>query len=269
MVRGVTIRRRWRTAFATSIGTSHLKTGTPCQDLAACQVLEATDGSEILVAAVSDGAGTASRSDAGSSLAVGHFLRCFSEAARSGPGLEQIDRAFVDGWLADVRSELRQLAEADKAELRDYACTLLGIVVGPNTAAYVQIGDGAIVVSAEEPGEYDWIFWPQHGEFANSTFFITQDGAEEVLQFEIGAAREELAAFSDGIERLVLDMKSTAVHSPAFRPIFEWLAGTEPDRSGAASEALVAYLGSDHVNRRTDDDKTLVMATRAVPSASA
>ena len=63
----------------------------------------------------------------------------------------------------------------------------------------------------------------------------------------------------------MLDMSSKTVHSPAFQPIFEWLAGTEPDRSDAPSTALVAYLGSEHINRRTDDDKTLVMATRAMP----
>ena len=142
---------------------------------------------------------------------------------------------------------------------------MLGIVVGSRLAAYVQIGDGAIVVSTEEAGQYNWIFWPQHGEYANSTFFITQDGAEAALQFETGPATDEVAAFSDGIERLVLDMSLKAVHSPAFQPIFEWLAGTEPDRSGTPSSGLAAYLGSEHVNRRTDDDKTLVMATRATP----
>ena len=80
---------------------------------------------------------------------------------------------------------------------------------------------------------------------------------------------DEVAVFSDGIERLVLDMANKEVHSPAFKPIFEWLSGIEPDRTGEPSKALLAYLASDHVNRRTDDDKTLVMATRALPPAPA
>ena len=257
--------RRWRTAFATSVGTSHQKTGTPCQDAGGCTVIDAPNGSEVLVAAVSDGAGTASRSDIGSAMAVEHFLQRFSQAAASSPDLEAIDRSFVDQWFADVRTSICARAETDGAKVKDYACTMLGIVVGTAGAAYVQIGDGAIVVSGEEPGQYHWIFWPQHGEYANSTFFVTQNGAEAVLQFETGPAVDEVAVFSDGLERLVLDMSARTVHSPAFQPIFEWLTTTEPDRSGAASGALVAYLRSEHVSRRTDDDKTLVMATRAMP----
>ena len=71
--------------------------------------------------------------------------------------------------------------------------------------------------------------------------------------------------FSDGLERLVLDMKGRTVHSPSLRPIFGWLAGTAPSTTGEASAVLMAYLDSANVNRRTDDDKTLVMATRACP----
>lgn len=261
----MTAKRSWRTSFATSIGTSHQKTDTPCQDYGGCVVVEAPDGTEILIAAVSDGAGTAARSDVGSKLAVQHFLERFAEVTEGSNDLTIIDRAFVDLWFDDVRAVIRARAETDGAVVNDYACTMLGAIIGPDSAAYLQIGDGAIVVSTEEIGAYGWIFWPQHGEYANSTYFVTQDGAETVLQFETGPAVNEIAMFSDGIERLVLDMSSRDVHSPAFQPIFEWLAGTEPDRSGAQSPGLAAYLGSEHVNRRTDDDKTLVMATRATP----
>ena len=52
----------WRTAHASVIGTSHTATGAPCQDAGDCEVLAAADGSEILVAAVADGAGSAKRS---------------------------------------------------------------------------------------------------------------------------------------------------------------------------------------------------------------
>lgn len=259
--------RRWRTAFASVVGTSHIKTGTSCQDAGGCTVIEAADGSEVLVAAVADGAGTAPRSEAGAWLAVKRFLEAFGEAARTEPSLGSIDRAFADRWLAAFREAVCRLAEAEDHRVRDYSCTLLGAVIGPSSATYFHIGDGAIVVGTEEPGEYTWVVWPQHGEYANTTHFLTQEDADAVLVFETGPAVDEVALFSDGIERLVLDLSSNTVHSPAFRPIFNWLAGTEPDRSERPSEALVAYLSSDHVNRRTDDDKTIVMATRAIPEA--
>ena len=238
--------RPWRTAWATSIGTAHVRSGVPCQDAAGVRVVGG-----VLVAAVSDGAGTARHAEAGSALAVAHFLEWFAAAAD--PGLAGIDRGAVDAWFGALRGSIGEPAA-------DYACTLLGAVVGPERAAYVQIGDGAIVVGAA--GAYDWVFWPQHGEYANSTYFVTQEGADRMLQFTTGPAPDEIALFSDGIERLVLDMAARTVHGPAFEPIFAWLAGTAPEGDAGPSAALAAYLGSEHVNRRTDDDKALAMATR-------
>jgi hypothetical protein len=138
-------------------------------------------------------------------------------------------------------------------------------------AAFLQIGDGAIVVAdGRDDDEHRWITWPQHGEFANSTFFVTMEEAGQMLAFtrrETDDARtpiRELVMFSDGLERLILDMRGRTVHSPSVRPILTWLAGTEPP--GGLSSVLATYLDSANVNRRTDDDKTLVVATRAEPA---
>jgi hypothetical protein len=255
----------WRSAYASVIGTSHVKSGTPCQDAGGCVVVTLDDEQEVLIAAVSDGAGTASHSDVGSSLVVDRFLRDFSSQIAAGVDFSVVGEAFARKWLASVCDELSAIAEAEGHDIRKYSCTLLGAIVTQNCGVYMQIGDGAIVVSTEESGEYSWIFWPQHGEYANSTNFLTQENANEVLQFEIGPSVQEIALFSDGIERLVLNLAARTVHSPAFRSIFDWLAGTEPDRANDQSPALIAYLSSAQVNNRTDDDKTLVMATRVDP----
>ncbi len=214
----------------------------------------------MLIAAVSDGAGTAKRSKAGASLAVARFLRDFA-----GIDTASVDRSFVVEWVSSVRDEIATLAADEGNQVYDYACTMLGAVVAESGAIYLQIGDGAIVVGTEEVEEYTWIFWPQHGEYANTTSFLTQENAAEVLEFEKGAPVREIALFSDGIERLVLDFSAKSVYSPSFRPIFKWLAATEVSDSREPSETLVAYLSSDHINKRTDDDKTLVMATRVDP----
>jgi hypothetical protein len=94
------------------------------------------------------------------------------------------------------------------------------------------------------------------------------EDAPAIIQIERReGAVHELAMFSDGLERLVLDMTARTVHAPALRPIFGWLAATEPTPGGAPSDVVAAYLNSANVNRRTDDDKTLVMATRASPAS--
>ncbi|MFS3136168.1 PP2C family serine/threonine-protein phosphatase [Gluconacetobacter sacchari] len=259
------LKAKWKTAFASSTGTSHEKTGVPCQDASGCRVLEAADGTEILLVVVSDGAGTAPRSDVGACMVVTSFLErfasfCFQNAVAA------IDADVVTGWFQAVKEEIRRQAEADSRSVNDYACTILGAVVGQTSSAYIQLGDGAIVVKADDDSgcDYSWVFWPQHGEYANSTYFVTQEGVESLLQFETGPAVDEIALFTDGIERLVLDMARKTVHGPAFRPVFDWLATTAPNRGGQPSGVIQAYLDSDHINRRTDDDKSLVMATRMV-----
>ncbi len=258
--------RGWRTAYASVIGTSHAATGTPCQDYGRCKVVRA-GGSEVLIAAVSDGAGSASRSEEGSTLAAEQFLDAFGSLAAEDPSLAGIGQHTVLEWAAGLREAIQDMAEGSGAAVSDFACTLLGAIVGPSRAMFVQIGDGAIVVRDGASADYGWVFWPQHGEFANTTNFVTQDGFEQVLQIEfVEQPLIEVAMFSDGIERLVLDLSARAVHSPALRPIFEWLARTEPTPGdGEAAPGLAAFLSSERVNHRTDDDKTLVMASRAVP----
>jgi hypothetical protein len=138
-------------------------------------------------------------------------------------------------------------------------------IVGPHSAIFFQIGDGAIVVSEPGSTDYGHVFWPQHGEFANQTNFLIQDNIEEILKFDlIHQTFQAISIFTDGIERLVLDFSSQAVHSPALRPIFNWLEKCESSLDESPSTALIAYLSSEFINSRTDDDKTLVMAIRTL-----
>ena len=256
----------WRTAYAAAIGTSHERSGTPCQDRAACRVVTGPDGREVLVAALADGAGSAGRAETGAELVVHSLMAAAADAVMS-PGLHDIGPAFFQGWLTSIRATLAARAQADGAQFGDYASTALAAIIGTDTAVFAQIGDGAIVLSDGEGVPLTWVFWPQHGEFANQTCFVTQDDAAERLVFtrRDTASIREVALFSDGLERLILDLSTRTVHTPALRPILDWLAtcdGPAPD----PSPALEAYLASDHVNRRTDDDKSLIVATRALPT---
>ena len=236
-----------------------------CQDAGFCTVIVTADGSEILIASLADGAGSAPQSQHGAAMTVAAFQRDFAAAAQDAAGLDGIDRAFVLRWLAQTQDAIRAEASAAGAQAKDYACTLLGAVITAQAALYVQIGDGAIVTDAAEG--YDYVFWPQHGEFANSTFFVTMEDAATIIQVERrDGAVQEFAMFSDGLERLVLDMTARTVHAPALRPVFHWLAATGAAPDDQPSEVVVAYLNSANVNRRTDDDKTLIMATRAPPA---
>jgi hypothetical protein len=256
----------WRVAHTSVIGTSHEKNGLPCQDVGSCRIASDPDGRHVLLAVACDGAGSASRSLDGATLTVDRFLRDFGDASRRS-GLDGITREFVEDWLSRVRAEIRDRAEAADLSPREFACTILAAVVGHQRAAFFQIGDGAIVVSNRiEPDDYGWVFWPQHGEFANQTNFVTLDNALEVLEFELEERSvDEIAIFTDGIERLVLDLQEKTAHAPFFHTLFGWVAKTEPaavNQEIPASEVVGRYLGSKQINDRSDDDKTLILASR-------
>src|SRR5690349_14660287 len=61
------MRENWKVVGVSAQGISHLKAATPCQDAHAWKVLP----SGVLIAAVSDGAGSAAFSDEGAGAAVG------------------------------------------------------------------------------------------------------------------------------------------------------------------------------------------------------
>ena len=74
----------WCWAGARAIGTAHLESGTPCQDAFAVYALRLASGSEVLVASLADGAGSAERADAGARLATSVSVEVVAEALAEG-----------------------------------------------------------------------------------------------------------------------------------------------------------------------------------------
>jgi hypothetical protein len=167
--------------------------------------------------------------------------------------------------MRDITEKIASTASSSGHQPRDYSCTLLAALVGVTHAAFVQIGDGAIVVSHGEEDGWSYVFWPQHGEFANTTNFIQTTNLDDVLDFELAPRSiDEFAIFSDGIENLVLHKAERSVHQAFFRDMMRPVRESETqgvDRR--LSEALCKYLLSAAICERTDDDKTLILATRA------
>jgi hypothetical protein len=128
-----------------------------------------------------------------------------------------------------------------------------------------QIGDGVVV--AGEGEALVAVTRLQRGEYANETHFLTQANALEQLDISmVEHPVSALAVMSDGLVRLALKMPEQEPHAPFFRPLFRVIAAVaEPggalDETEAARQ-LSAFLGSERVNARTDDDKSLVLAVR-------
>ncbi len=248
----------WKILFESVRGASHHRTGQPCQDY--CQAIEVPLKSETaIILACADGAGSSDQSDVGARLACDRIISLISSELCDREHLTAIAAEDVSRWIDTVHAELQYESALRDTEPRQLACTLLVAVVGDSGAGFFQIGDGAIVVL--DDGIYHNIFWPQSGEYANTTFFITDPHYADHLKFEWRDARiDEISMFTDGLQMLTLDYARHQAHGPFFAPLFESLRRTPIANTLIAP--MQAFLNSHEITERTDDDKTLMLATR-------
>lgn len=245
----------WQAIGASTLGTRHRKTGTPCQDAHGYRVLP-----QALVAAVADGLGSAVQAQVGSALAVETALTGLAQALPNSAA-HPIDAAGWETLLAKTFAAARQAlvnqAEAQAHPLSDLATTLMVVVWTAEWLAVGQLGDGAVVVYGQDDTMTTAIP-PQRGEFVNETFPLTQANALDWVKF---CTRPEplraVAVLTDGLHQIAMTAATGEPYPPFFRPFFDALA--EPIDAEAVSQTLDQFLASPRVCDNTDDDKTLVI----------
>lgn len=252
---------RWIWACASQIGTSHLRTGQRLQDAYSCFTI-GKSAKEVFVGIVSDGAGSARYGGEGAALvcrSIGIAVRRhFYE--QEGEGLPS--EADIAHWVDSARDRIYQAASIRDVEAKDFAATMVCAISIGERSLFAHIGDGCAVVRLHATGSWLAPTWPDHGEYASTTTFVTDQPMAKVRVTPFDDAIDVVAIFSDGIERMVLDMTT---HKPAARffdvvasPV---VASAVPNGKDARlSVQLKAYLESEQVCARTDDDKTLVIA---------
>jgi len=245
----------WRYAAAKATGVSHQRMGLPCQDRFACD--QVGDGTIIL--ALADGAGSASMAEHGAELAVQTVVRVISSQLRQGQ--TDLHEAMCEAVL-EARQAIRSAAQDKSVSFRELASTLLAVAITPDKGVAAQIGDGLIVVRDQEDA-WCWVFWPQHGEFVNTTRFLTDDDAMEHAEIEsLPPTVYDLVLLTDGLERLALDFPNKAAYGPFFTGLINPLVAS--DGTGAIprlSSQLETFLCSERITSRADDDVSLILAT--------
>ena len=247
--------RTWNFVASSVKGTSHEKLGTPCQDAHDAVIAEG-----LLIGAIADGAGSVSRADTASMLAVETAINHLQQVVARCP--VELDGEIIKTALADAigsaRLALESEANRQSLELREFSTTLILFVASADWIVASQIGDGAIIILSEEDQLLS-VTRPPVGEYANEVTFLTSETWKDSLQNASLACRMRcVAAFSDGLQRLALKFPDGEPYRPFFGPLFS-LVAAETDACDSRAQ-LESFLSSPRINARTDDDKTLLLA---------
>lgn len=257
---------QWKAIARSVVGTSHLaaKPPTPCQDSSGYKQCK-----DYLIGAVSDGAGSRSLSQYGSKLAVQSTLQYFGEileSSRSNPlssqdAVEKIFRELIGVVRGAIQTEAENWSRENnkKVSAGEFACTLLVFVTFPNGIAAMQLGDGFIVVRDCKSKDYDLLFPPSKGEYENVTTFVTSSSTDIQQDLQIIYRSKPISfvcASTDGLEKLALNLVNNKAFPRFFIPLEKYIQETEnPEQDSYITD----FLNLDQINRRTDDDKTILL----------
>lgn len=248
-------KHRWRWAAASSIGTSHKRLGTRKQDAFGVRLL----GSGAFCVVVSDGAGSASHGGEGATLVCRHLLAKFKSWFLENQQLPTDD--VVQSWIDDLRDLLSAVAARRELTRRQFAATLVMLVVFGEQILTLQIGDSALV--GRRNGTWEALCWPENGEFASTTFFVTDDPSARLHIVRSQLEHDAFAVFSDGLDSVALEHARQQPYARFFDPMIKPVDATEGiGKLVELSASLAQYLESPRLCERTDDDKTLVLISR-------
>lgn len=249
---------RFSARIGTRTGDRHASEGTGNQDFACYGILTKDRG---IVAALSDGAGSAAKAAEGSETAARAAVEKALEAAL-GQGEDLDPREIVQEGMRAAREALEERSRAEDSALEDYHATLMVACLSENQAAVAHIGDGASIVKVGD--DYKMLTIPARGMYPNETFFVTMDGYEEMVARNSTCNATEVILFTDGAQNELIDFQGKKPNAEASGSVAEiagslseesdgfTLLNTEPD------PGLAEWLES-RVGTHRDDATLLVM----------
>ena len=248
----------WRWAASSLIGTGHLERDGKLED---AYVVRAV-GDGIYVAIVADGAGSALYGKHGAWLVCRRILQRMKENVSAKKSLVPDIEMFKD-WIDDIRDEISHHAKKRQSIPRQFATTVAGIIFNDDQLAHFSIGDSAVV--ARKGDEWLTLCFPENGEYASTTYFLTDEPWPKFQFARIENDFDAFSLFTDGIAEIALSFQEGCAHKPFFdRMILPIDRLAAPGISKDLSSSLKLWLGSEKVCQRVDDDKTIILISGIV-----
>lgn len=252
------VTRGWKAVGAAVAGPHKGPTG--CQDAFALKTIDTGRG-PVLVAALADGAGSASHGGDAARLFVAALVdaaqtRLAAREVANGRRRRLWTTTDTRQSFAHARSVLDSAIASSQVARREWGTTALLAVLSAESSVLGRIGDGAFILRIQ--GSWTAPLWPDMGNYVNVTEFVTHpDVRPQVVRVD---AAESALIFSDGLQPLALDYAKQQPFAPFCAAVLGELERAA-DTTVLAGQ-LAAWLQSAAIRDRVDDDVSLVMACR-------
>lgn len=248
----------WNVIGTSVPGTSHHRLNIPCQDARGHKII-----SDYLLVAVADGLGSARHSHKGSEVAVQKSIETLeANILRANPALDESSwQEIMRDSFAQAQQAIFDLAQSENLPINEFATTLICAVAGNEWLIVGQIGDSFAVIETED-GRLDTAIVPLRHEYAGVVISLTSSNALKHLIIKVSTeVIHAIVLSSDGLDSLAVAKRSDYMpYPPFFQPLLTFArTGVAPSEAEAE---LTKFLESDRVCERTDDDKTLLIATK-------
>lgn len=235
--------RKWKSASAYIQGQGHLQKSIPCQDRTYTLMEK-----DVNVISLADGAGSCKFSHFGAQVVTQitceNMVKIFDDLYNMNES--QIQETIIEFVLKKLKTKASEL----ETNIIDFSSTLLFVAIKNNKYIAGHIGDGIIGYLSNE--SIDILSYPDNGEYANSTYFVTKSDARKYLRIYRGELTDitGFILISDGTAEGGLYDKGNKKLTLGAIKILEWL---DNNLSSYVSSALNDNL-EKIFKERTDDD---------------
>ena len=168
----------WIVVGASVTGNGHIGSGKPCQDNHKYEYL----GDGWGIAIVSDGAGSAEKSEIGSKVVAYRGVTLFKELIASKEWQTRNELPTDKEWeesaykvLFELRNNMEEVANKNNIPIKALSATAIVVIHTPKGLLVTHIGDGRAGYKNKE-GNWLPLITPHKGEEANQTIFVPHDG---------------------------------------------------------------------------------------------
>lgn len=245
----------WKVVATAVRGTSHVESDIPCQDAFHWNV----EG-DTFIGVVSDGAGSAAKSDIGAQLVSKSISQHFFTTPVNPKYLSSVDsiKSEIKNAIQKARDELQSL---DDTPLKEYYATVVGCVVTPVIGLFFHIGDGLGAAVYNNDWTGCTLSLPENGEFSDQTYFYTENHWKDHLRFtEFDPKVQYIILMSDGAMTFAAAKKLAGLEPKFMVPVSNYL---EQNSIEQGVKAIQQTLDSPKSYAITSDDKTLLWAARS------